>query len=195
MTAVYSIATSMHDGAGNFFQNVFHYQLSEAGTLTPYDYATELIAAWSTANETDYLKLMGTDVVLDFYTAKKVTGGGGPSATLIRAFPGIGASSSISSAFAADVAWISQAASNRPAHTFLSGIPDGGILNGQWQNPYQGDVGTWIADMLIQLVIGGGGGTADFIQFVRKTQAANLIKHGILRPKPTGINRRTLPII
>lgn len=195
MTAVYQLATSLHDGAGNFFQNVFHYQLSEAGSGNSFDYATELISSWITQNETSYLAAIGNEVILDFYSAKKVTAGGGPSATHISATPGSNIQTSSASAYAADIAWITASANNRAGHTFMAGIPTGAVSGGAFSNAYKLEITAIINDLLTQLVLGGALGTADFGVFTRKTGAFNKINHGILRPKPTGMNKRTLPVI
>jgi len=196
MPAVYELLTACHDFAGNFIQNVFHYQLTEAGTATPYEYAKALANKWfASPTFTDFLALLGGDVVVDFITARKITGGGGPSATVIVNAVGTGGANSVCSAVAADVAWQAANATNRPGHTFISSFPDGALQSGTWQNAFAGNVTTWIGDMLAVLTLAGALGTATFGHFTRKTQAFDAQKSGELKPKPTALNKRTLPII
>lgn len=195
MSATYQLIPSMHDAAGNFFQNVFHYELSEAGTGLEYDYAADLIDAWDTGVGGDFAGMLGNDVTIDFISAKRITGIGGVSATTIVGSGGLGPNNSLCSAFAADIAWYTAAASNRPGHTFMGGVYAGAIINGQWDAAYINLANAFIASMLTQLTLAHGRGTADFGLFTRKTNTFNVAKSGVLKVKPSGFNKRTLPLI
>lgn len=193
MAHVYSIATSLHDLAGNFFQNVFHYQLTEAGVATPFGYADGLIDAWNLHCQADYLASFGNDVVHDFISAKRVTGGGGPSAQQTVALPGTDVQVSISAGMAADIAWQTASPLNRPGHTYMPCIPTGQVQGDFLQGPYLGALGAFRDDLLDTLALTGGLGNADFGVFSRKTSQFNKATVGQIKPKLTMLNKRTLP--
>lgn len=193
MSHVYQLATSLHDQAGNFFQNVFAYELSEGGAATAFGYADALIDRWRIANMPDYLDCFGADVVLDFISAKRITGLGGPSAQQIVQSGGTQAQASISAGLAADIAWQSASPLNRAGHTFMCCGPSGGIIGDAIGVGYAAVLQTFITDQLTQLALAGGLGNADFGLFSRSTTQFNKIDIGQIKPKLTMLNKRTLP--
>jgi hypothetical protein len=195
MPNTYQLVTNMHDPAGNYVANVFHYSLSEGGSASPFEYAQALVAKWLTSVSLDFLKLLGNDTLLDFVTAKRVSGTGGPTASTIVTSTGTGAGSSLMSGAAADLQWQTASSNNRPGHTYVAPIPDGSYTAGSWVAPFTTNVGTFITTLKTQLTLTGSLGTADFGVYTRKTKVFNICKEGQLRPKPTMLNKRTLPII
>lgn len=195
MSHIYEVASSLHNYAGDFFQNVFAFEVTEAGAATPYEYAKALIDAVDTNMTTEYLALFGLDVILDFYSSKRITGGGGPSSTKIKGLGGPAGTSSISAGIAFDIAWQNASATNRPGHTYIGSVYDGSLIAGQWAPAYVTLIGTWITKMLTNVTLSGGLGTAVFGTFTRKTQTLSPITHGVAKPKPTMLNKRTLPIL
>lgn len=196
MAGVYELVTSLHNSGGNFFQNVFKYDLNETGSGTsPWEYAKDLALHWGTAVKSHYLKLFGTDVSLDFYTAKKVNSGGGPSASVIDGSFGTGAGVSVTTGASGDVQWQSASPLNRPGHTYLAAFADGMLQQDAFQAPYTTDIITWGAAMLAPLTLTGTFGTAIFGIYSRKTDSFHPATNGILRPKATMMNRRLLPQI
>jgi hypothetical protein len=194
MSAVYELKTWLHNLSGNFFQNVFHYDHPESASISPWAHAKNLITAWATNIQPSYLAILGADVLLDFITARRVTGGGGPSATTVANASGTGAADSISAGLAIDVAWINSAPTNRLGHTYICCNPQGVLDGDQWNNGYVTDVDTWISDQSTNLVLGGGDGNAVFGMFTRKTALIHANISGEVRPKPTLLNKRTTPI-
>jgi len=196
MSKVYELVTSMHNAAGNFFQNVFKFELSESGTgVNPWDYAVALINSWVTHNRGKYLKLFGNDVFLDFITAKKLSAPGGPSAAVADGGAGTGAGNSVSSGASADVQWQSDSPLNRPGHTYLAAFPADSLLQDAFQAPYTGDITSFINQQLLPLALAGALGTATFCLYSRATDTQHTINAGLLRPKATMMNRRLLPQI
>ena len=195
MPGTYSLATSLHNFAGDFFQNVFIYSLSEAGTATPFEYAQALAAIWHGTNEVDYLACMASDVILDFVTAKKIDAGGGASATLITGTAGGQAGLSVSAGVGFDIAWQSGSGTNRPGHTYLAAAEGGSLVGGQWNGAMLASVATFINTQRGQLALGGALGTADFGIYSRKLHQFNKVTHGIAKPKPTMLNKRTMPVL
>lgn len=196
MAHTYEVATSLHNFAGDFFQNVFAYELSEAGTHTPFEYADNLINVWVGANLTTYLDLFGSDVIFDFITAKRIDGGGGPSSSLISGVVATGPNPSVSAGIAADIAWQTAAGTNRPGHSYIGAVYDGALSGGQWTVPiFTGKATAFINKMLTALTLSGGAGNADFGIYSRKLHQFNKATAGILKPKPTMLNKRTLPVL
>lgn len=195
MAKVYELTTSLHNFAGDFFQNVFAYQLSEAGTASAFEYADALITAWLAGPAPDYMAMMGSDVILDFVSAKRIESPGGATATQIVASTGNLVNVSVSAGIAFDLAWQTQAGSNRPGHTFLTGMDGGQLSGGQWVPGFLTLVDAFVTSMLPPLTLAGGLGNAGFGIYSRKLAQFNVAEHGVKKPKPTMLNKRTLPVL
>lgn len=195
MPNTYQLLVNGHDPGGNFVANVFHYSLSEGGTASAFEYAKALINSWTSANLAKWLALLGNDFFIDFYTAKRVSGTGGPTSQLIAGAVGLGSASSDAAGLAADIQWQTQSSNNRPGHTFVAPVPTGTFASGSWQAPYPTAVSQFITQQLTQLTLTGGLGTADFGVYTRKTKVFNIAKSGQLLTKPTMLNKRTKPQI
>lgn len=195
MPNTYSLAVAMHDLGGNFLENVFMYSLTEAGSGDPFRYADELITQWRAGVETDFLACLGNDVTVDYMSAKRVSGTGGPSATQIVVDTGSGGSTSGAAGLCADVQWQNLGINNRPGHTFIGCFPHNSYQSGFFDPAYQTVVGTWISTMLGVLTLGGGFGTATFGILQRKGKVFNVAKSGKLMPKPTMLNKRSVPLL
>lgn|SRR5436305_9959981 len=194
MPHVYQLVTNLHGGAGNFFANVFHFELSESGSgIHPFDYADALVAEWVTIMNTKYLALFGDDVVLDFISAKKVNEGGGPSAAHAVNAAGGAASQSSTTGASADVQWQTGSSNNRPGHTYLAAFPYDQLQADAFLALYLGHVGTWIGQMLTPMTLAGALGSATFGIYTRKTNTFNVTNSGRVRPKVTMMNKRLLP--
>jgi hypothetical protein len=189
----YALNTWLHNGRGNFFQNVFHYSVDDSALNDPFKSARDLCDAWATGLKAKYLAMFGMDVRLDFLSARKVSTGGGPSATKIMGDAGAQLVESISTALAADIVWIVNAATHRFARSFIGGFSIDSILQDVWTPAFSGEVALFIAEMLKPLAVGAT--NAIFGLFSRKTQNFSPATDGQLRLKPTGMNKRTTPII
>ena len=192
MAGVYQLVTSLHDQLGNFFQNVFSYQLTEAGAGTHYTYAQSLNDQWQSDVQSSYLDLFGADVILDFISAKRVSPPGGPSNAQGIAMPGQAANPCVSSGIAVDIAWQTASGLNRPGHSYIGAFPNGAVLGDDIQAAYAALLAAWTADMLIVLTLGGGLGTATFGVYSRAVNVFNAAILGDLKPKLTMLNKRTL---
>lgn len=193
MAGVYKLLVGCHNGIGNYFSNIFSYQLSEAGAGHPFDYANALIDSWVTGCETEFLALLGSDVVLDFIQCKKVNGSGGPSATQSRGSNGSGFTPSISSQLAADISWITASALNRFGRNFIGAIWEGALEQDFFQAGFLVAVTAFINAMKTVLNLAGALGTATFGVFTRKTNTFNDTLSGVIKPKATVMNKRALP--
>lgn len=196
MAHVYQLSTYCHNGAGNFFQKVWHFELSEAGSgVSPFSYADALISAFITTNEPKLVDCFGSDVVLDYYAAKRITGGGGPAQTRASGTVGLGATISASSGSAADITWQTASPLNRPGHTFLPAFPYSFLQGDAFIGAAFTKYSNFINIMLTPLTLAGAFGSATFVVYTRKTTTAFTVDSGSLRPKATMMNRRLVPQI
>jgi hypothetical protein len=196
MAHVYQLVTYCHSGGGNFFQNVFHYELSEAGSgVSPFNYADALNSTWITNVEPSYVDLFGNDVILDFISAKRITGGGGPTASRIRATNGTAAVISSTSGASMDIQWQTASPLNRPGHTYMCSFPYNWLQGDQFSGSAIAKVATFITAITAVLPLAGALGDAVFQIFTRKTDTGYTVDSGLLRPKPTVMGRRLLPVI
>jgi hypothetical protein len=195
MSNTYQLVTAMHNGAGNFAQNVFHASLSEAGVGEAWDYANALITAWLLDNATNYLAFFGDDVVLDYMSAKRVSGLKGPSAVQSVTSAGGNTNFSISAGIGADIAWQSGSPLNRPGHTYLPYLYKAAIEEDSWAASFETTAANFINSILAGGTLAGALGTYEMGLFSRSTFQFNKFTHGQLMPKPTMLNKRTLPQI
>jgi hypothetical protein len=196
MAHVYELATFMHNSAGNFFQNVFKYELSESGSgVSPFDYADSLIASWVTACQNVYMALFGNDVTLDFYAAKKINGGGGPASQHISTASGSSVNPSGSAGAAIDIQWQTASPLNRPGHTYIAAYQNEAVIGDVPQGAPAFPGGAFIAAILNPLTLAGALGSATFGIYTRKTDAIFTVNGGRVRPKVSMFNRRLRPQI
>jgi hypothetical protein len=196
MPKVYQVVTNCHNAQGNFFQNVFHYELSEGGSgTTPFQYADALIDAWLAAIEGAYLDLFGNDVKLDYVQAKRIQTPGGPTSSRIVGDDGSGSNLSVSSGAAADFQWQHAGPLNRPGHSYIPCFQSGALQGDVFQPSYLARAATFTTAMVNPLTLAGALGSADFVIWSRKTSTAHIVTLGQVIPKATVMGRRLLPQI
>ena len=195
MPNTYQLMTNGHDPGGNFVANVFHYSLSEGGSDSPFEYANALINQFVITVQAKLLAMCGNDFFLDFITAKRVSGTGGPSASQIIGSTGGGTAACDAAGLASAIQWQTASSNNRPGHSFIAPVPAGLYVSGAWIAPQTTNASLFITAMRTQLTLVAGGGTADFGVYTRKTKVFNIVKEGQLLPKPTMLNKRTKPQI
>src|SRR6516165_2888491 len=119
--ALFELSVNSHDQAGNYFMSRLMYDVVESGGTDHYLAAKQLIDAWQPMNENAWLKCQGSDVILDYYKAKRVSTGGGPSALKIVMNTGLAIGACTSAGVCADIIIHNSNASNRPGHIYLGG--------------------------------------------------------------------------
>lgn len=191
---IYQLVMNYIDDIGNQMANVFHYRLTEVGSHRPYDWANGLVNRFQVVNESAFTPLMGGGSKITSYTAKRVTGGGGPSAILAATASGASGDPCDNSAFAANLQWQTDDPSNRPGHTLIGCVPDTAWVSGHWDTiTYEPNVILFADAMNTPLVLAGGLGDAIFVIFNRKLGLGYIPGSYQLLPKPTATNKRTLP--
>lgn len=190
---LYEISVNMHDLAGNFFMSRMFYEVTESGTPDPFQLATQLIAAWKTANELKWQQCLGQDVLIDFYKAKRVTGGGGPSAFLLSGLGGANVNSCSSAGVSADLQLQNTNATNKPAHIYFGGVPMDGLQGSQWQPPFLLKLQALLTALTTALTVGGGPATLSAM--VKKLKTWTHVTHTQVNVKPVLLNKRTKPLV
>lgn len=192
----YQLRIGCHNGAGNFFESVLHYQLNETATgALPYDYAQDLISGWISSNEAAFLLCLGTDVHLDFYAAKKVTGGGGPEAVQTSTSIGTGAGVSAGSSIAANVAVYTASPTNRQGHIYVGGIPKASISEDAVINPGLGNLISFGTSVQAPIVLAGTAGTATYGVWSKKLATFFAVVEIVVRTILTLFNQRKKPLV
>jgi hypothetical protein len=191
-TELYELSMNCHDQSGNFFMSRWNLELVTSGPTDPWALAGDIITAWVAHIEPKITPMLGDDVSIDFYKCKRVKPTGGPSNLKISGVFGTAATLCSSSGVSADIVWQNTNTSNRPGHTFIGGVFDQSLQGSQWQAGFA----TKAADFITTLITGFavGATTAVLAILEKKLGSWTHATHGNLSPKPTMMNKRTLPL-
>jgi hypothetical protein len=196
MNVVYQLKIGGVVNSKNFFENVWHYQISESNPAAQGTICDALITAWEAAVQTAYLNCLGTDVVVNLANAKRINNGGGYTVTKTINQTGTSmGSASFSAAVAADIAWYPPGPSNKAGHTYICGIPTSGVVGDIIQAGYDALLVAFAIAQDALLPLGGGLGDALFGLYSRKTDTFTRTLDFATKSKLTGFNKRTLPVI
>jgi hypothetical protein len=191
---IFALTAHLRSAGGNSFINVWHYQGTVPSTSNAFEWSKALLQSFAATNEASFLKLMAPETTLDFYSARRVSIGGGTTATLISASNGSAVGSAASSGLGANIAWVSNANNNRFARTIVAGLTNEDMVGEAWTMAFTQNVQFFVTAMTLPLQLGANEGDATFCQYTKKTKAGTIITDGLLRPKPTMLNKRTLPV-
>jgi len=147
------------NAAGQFVQNVLHYQFDDAGYTTSQVAAAQLITKWHNTNAALWRAILPTDYLLKSYKAVKVTGGGGFSSFLPNPGTQAGTRPGAQSASALNpVVIITPIPLTRArGKIFLPGISETDIQDGVFTAAYTSAVTSALSTLLDDLVLAGGG--------------------------------------
>jgi hypothetical protein len=190
---LYELSMNCHDASGNFFMSRWNFELVSSGTTDPWALAGDLITAFIANVEPKIAHCLGSDIIIDFYKAKRVKPLGGPSNLKISGVSGLAATESMSSGVAADIVWQNTNASNKPGHTFVGGVFDGALIGSQWQAGLSAAIATLIVELITGFAVGATTATLSILS--KKVGTWTHATHGNLSPKPTMMNKRTLPLV
>jgi hypothetical protein len=191
--ALFELSVNSHDQAGNYFMSRLMYDVVESGGTDHYLAAKQLIDAWQPMNENAWLKCQGSDVILDYYKAKRVSTGGGPSALKIVMNTGLAIGACTSAGVCADIIIHNSNASNRPGHIYLGGVYNNALQGSGWQPGFVTDVNALMTKLFTPLSVAGG--AANLAVLYKKIKSWTQATHLLLSPKATLLNKRTLPLV
>jgi hypothetical protein len=191
---IFALTLHCRSEGGNAFLNVFHYQCTIPSDSNAYEEAVALIDAFDTINTGKFLALLSETATLDFYSCKRISTGGGPTSTRNANSMGSTIGAGASSGLGANLAWISASPNNRFARNIIAGLAVGSFSGEVWSAAFIQACSDFIGVMKTPLVLAGDKGSATFVQYTKKTKTGTTITDGTLRPKPTMLNKRTLPV-
>jgi len=194
MANIYQLRLGFVSSGKNFWEVIWHYQLSEAGTGTFIDYCEGLINQWQTNNLAGLMALLSPDTFLNIIDARRITGGGSPTISEGINQPGTETNDTYSTTVAADIAWLPGGIANRVGHTYLAGIPFDRILSDALTGPWVTNAVSWANTQLAQMTLPAGLGTAKMGTYSRKTSGFNPTTAFVIKPKLTALNKRSLPV-
>jgi hypothetical protein len=193
MAGVYQLVLGQVDPAGNYWENVFHFNNSEAIISDPWSAAKDLCDTFVSAVLPAFAALLGTDNTCNLMSAKKVSGAGGPTAFEGIATIGTGTGVGVSPVVAADIAVFPGGLANRAGHIYISGFSTGALTSGEWQSPFPATVVAFTG-ALASMTVTTGGNSVNYGTYTKSTKHCTNAVHFNLKPKPTGMNKRTLPV-
>jgi hypothetical protein len=197
MAEVYQLVIGGVDGGGNLWNNVMHYRTDAAPTGTPFDNAADLINKWILANESNLLAIQAADGGIDFYSARKASIGGGPTALRTSHSAGTVTGPSDSAGLAANLRLIASTAPPRGnGHFYVGDIPSGLYVNDAWDPTYANDVATFANTLIAPFASGTTGGQWTPVIFPRPATGPSFDIDGVfLHPRAALMGRRTRPLI
>lgn len=191
----YELFLGGHDGHGNFAANrfIFLSPTAPANQNEAFNQSFDLVTSWVTANQPSYSACQGTDCYLNVCFARHIGVLGGAAAYDNIAEPGTGPDVSFANCVAADIAFMPGGTTNHPGHCFVWGLPVNSI-NGSELQPAMITLLQTLATNLIAPVVGTLL-TYTLQVLSRKVGVSTPVTAYNLRPKVTGLNKRTKPFI
>ena len=191
---VYKVTAFLHNEKGHHWQNVFHYSVVDSGANdTSFATALALADAWEANIKATYMGCFGADTTLDVVAAVRIDPPPGTTATSISGEVSSAAVEGVSAAIGADVEWIDGGDTGRFARTFLANPMAGWIQGDRVTDPYITKIDAWALQMVAELNLGAGKGSASFVHYVKKTKARFAIVVANVQDKITALNKRTVP--
>lgn len=184
-----------HDGHGNFAANRFILvsDTPVTDTTIAFNQAFDLVTGWVTANQPSYSAVQGTDCYLNVCFARHIGVLGGAAAYDNIAEVGTGSGISYANCVAADIAFMPGGTTNHPGHCFVWGLPTGDIQGSEIQPALVTLLQTLATNLIAPVV--GTLATYALNVLSRKLGTVTPVTAWNLRPKITGLNKRTKPFI
>jgi len=198
MAKVYALVVTGNSD-GQFVQNVFHYQGSEAGSFDGFSWAFDLISAWTAANESSFLACMPGTYTLLSYRARRVSSPGGPTALQLSGASGTFSGNTSTAGQSVEIGIPAVVAGkNVTGKIFLPGVPSGVWLDNFLDPTYKSIVDAFGIQQLISLSGPATGSTYDYGVYRRPKGAApeafTHAQHHFVSTHPVTIKRRNVPV-
>lgn len=178
---------------GNYWANVLHYLNDDGGSSVGITKAEEFTNAWVTAMATVYASVLPTDVQIRGYSCKTVGGSGGPTWTQAANFPGTRSGVCQAAGVCPDVAIFPGVAPWKIGHIYLAGVSTTDLSEGNYTGGFYTVISSFLSTLLLT-VNTAGGDQCEFAIYNRTTDVATIAIDGLLKPKPTLMNRRLRPV-
>lgn len=192
---VYQVVFSTRDVDGLTAQNVFHAQMDDS-TFTDYFAATQaLLAGVQALLAGDYEAMISEGCTLLGILARRITNGGGSTASLVLNVPGAwsGVHDIATSGVCAVMRYITAGTDHDGGRSFFPCVPKDALTDNVYASGYITAVNKFAAD----LVTGGAAGSIPFFfgAWVRKTHTFVPYVAYQLNAKPGSLNKRLKPFI
>jgi hypothetical protein len=195
-THVYTLVPS-YNVAGQFAQNVMHWQFDDGGYGSTVAAANALINAFVSAGLTALRNILPTDVNILSFKSRRVTGGGGfekvqPS---VGSVPGLRSGITSASGIAPCIVFYPVDQVRSRGRLFLPGLSESDASDGVYTSAYKTAVDTNVDTFTDDLTLAGGGApTAQFVIFNPRSGVARVMSKHLLSDTIGTIRRRQLPV-
>jgi len=197
MAGVYQLVPTF-SGAGQIWQNVMHFKLSEAGSGTTLAYSQALGDSFESDILPDMLNCLSGEATLKSLKVKKISGLGGPtSIRLYAAGAQVGARGTpIGNTAECIVATFSAYLNlkNVTGKIYLAGLADGDIIDNSFATDLLGAVQAFQITLTNTLTLAGALGSADFTIYNAATGTDAIPSGSSIAPRIGTQKRRLLPV-
>lgn len=193
MDGIYELVVGGINPRGQYAENVMHWQITGSGGSDEWHTAYALCTAFNTSLIGNFLNLIGNACVINVMSAKRVDGPGGPTAYFPVNSVGADGGDSCTNAAAIDVAFYPGGALNRPGHLFLWGWLAAHVVGDVINGAFVSTIASWLVQLLATLTVGASG-SGNLVVFTKKTKTCTVVTTAAIRPKITGMNKRTKPL-
>lgn len=190
--------TVTYNNAGQFAQNILHYQFDDAGFADTQTAALALINAFDTANTAILRALLCVDVKVVSYKARSLSGTGGFEAIKLLAGPPTGTRAGNVAVSAVSPVIVLFPVGNAPqrGRVFLPGVSESDLLDGDFSASFRTAVATnrhLFVDTLN--LTGGGAPVASPVVYSRKPLPATsrVVEYARLSDMAGTLRRRQRP--
>jgi hypothetical protein len=146
-TQVFQLTINYHHTTVGLVQNVMHCMPDTDPTADVIDVLNDLTDAFLDANQDNLLPMLGMDMLLSSYSARRLTGGS-PTITRTVALYGTATTAIDNTAIAYKIAFIPKTAPWNYGHFYVPGVPDN-AMNGNIFDPTYDDKGGVLGASLI----------------------------------------------
>lgn len=186
-----------YNSAGQFAQNVLHYQFDDVGYATSKAASQALQTAWDTANRTKLKQCLPTDVTIVSYKGGKVSSPGGFDAftPLPAAQIGLRAGTQSVSGVSAVFIFVPLNPAGIRGKMFLPGVSENDLSDGIFTAAYTTALDALAGTMFDDLVLAGGGTpTARFGMWRNTGKVFTQMSAAFLSRNPGTQRRRMRPV-
>jgi len=194
MPGVYQLVVGLVDRAANYWENVMHFNDDESSTSDEWLTARDLCQTFITSLSSLYADMLSDDATINFLSAKKVSGTGGPTGFADISVSGTNSADMMPSVVAADFAVFPGGLKNRAGHMYISGIPNTAFHDNAWDGSWTPSAAAFITAVL-GLSSSNAGNVIHYGTYTKSTKTCTNAVHMALTTKPTGLNKRALPIL
>jgi hypothetical protein len=193
MDGNYQVVVGGVNNNGQFAQNVFHFAVAGSSGADEYNTAFDLCSSFLTTTVPLLQGVMSGDSTINILYAKRLSAGGEASIFHTILVNGTFAGSAMSNVVSCNIAFYPGGTKNRPGHLFTWGVSTNGVQEDVIQPGLLTALQALGGGLLTPLTIASGG-TGTYGTYTKSTKNITPAVHYNVKPKVTGLNKRTLPL-